>query len=889
MAKLNGDSTPIITDANTGLTIFRADGNNQIVVGNGTTATFPTTAAIRGGGEGNISEFQCLNYTYSIGAPEVVKTNKLITPSQSPSNFPDHTNLLLAAKECVLIAPVYECCWIDNPNGPLGSKITNGSTKIGYIELARPKILLSYEYCEVNGQKGKKAVLVKYFDLEDIINGSNLTGIAGPDRNPNNPLSAFSLGISPSSPIWGNCFGGPIGGTPPTDYWTNYISQNQGILTGLQNIGQVKFSSGIPGVDDYFLIDPNTGGTAAGVFGILADYDCQENGECKSITTTPPAGPPSVECIGSTVVTPRTPQEWLNYAREHFGRISFIDTQLRDSSGNIRQISRITDERQVGLVNNGEIVDLESYGFPCRIGQIARYQIVSYTTYPEFTFCQLTNGSTRLVFTGRIIEDRSNPVFDGPITDKPIGVTQFNPSCCDRLKTAYTTGDQVSLNALSSIGLRAQHIERTKIYELVDSCSCEEVEIADLGCFFDNVNYSTILKADVKDLRTHTGVRRQAVDERCKSDGPTVYHPFDRRRDIINNRTKSGTQGLFGGDDTMDCYFTSSTKPTSSNSYYYEVTDCETCGKIPYFAVTYGHISGSGSVFIDNEDSNKTATDSIYSQYQLMCLEPNRTTTDGILIPKFSFVSQSVSVNSDDIYVINFNRNGIKDRLDAGNFQINLSELSGSSYTNNAHTGSNVKVGSTKVMNLIDDSDDFDQFETCEGDPLTSYNIVSGTLASGKYEASSVNTYGKVYPNLGIIVLHPKRLNESMGFNTVTGSNIGGDNAFKLFTSISGAAAPFATRTNSYYTTARNVKYKTTSHYFVRVYAPYVNYSNNPTFVSGSNNQIFDKCFVKEPQTYITSVGLYNNFNELIGIAKLSKPIKKTFDTDLLIKIRLNW
>lgn len=885
-----GTEPIIVTDPTTGMAIFRGTTNQ---VGN------PISSEIKG--EPNISQFQCVNFTYNIGAPEVIRTNNLITPIQSPSNFPDHKNLLLSAKECVLIAPVYECCWVNDPNGPLGSKITNGSTKIGYIELARPKILLSYEYCEVNGQKGKKPVVVKYFDLEDIINGTNLTGIAGPDRNPNNPLAAFNLGINSTSPIWGNCFGGPIGGNPPTDYWTNYISQNQGILTGLQNIGQVRFSSGIAGVDDYFLIDPNTGGTAAGVFGILASYECQENGECKPTTIAPPPGPPpSVECIGSTVITPKTPTEWLTYAREHSLNTSgfssnpgFIGAILTDSNGRRAQISTtVGEERQIGLLNDGRSVDLEPYGFPCRLGQVARFQTVSYTAYPEFTFCQLSNGSTRLVFTGRVIEDRTNPVLDGAIVDKPLVTSEFNPICCDRLQSAYLTNDSVTLNSLSNIGLRVQHIDRTKKYELLDSCGCEEVEIADLGCFFNNQNYSIILKADIKDLRTHTGLRRPAIDERCKSDGPSVFNPFDKRRDIILNRTKSGTNGLFDGDENMDCYFTSSTKPTTSNSYYYEVTDCETCGKIPYFAVSYGHISGSGSVFISDYMSTSsympTATDTIYSQYQLMCLEADRT-SDGISLSKFSFVSESVNITSEDVYVINFNRNGIKDRLDPGNFQINLSELSGSFFTNNEHTGSNVKVGSTKIIHLIDDSDDFDEIESCEGDPLTSYSIVSGTLDSGKYQAASVNTYGRVYPNLGVILLHPKRLNELLSFNTVTGSNIAGDNAFKLFTSISGAASPFGTRTDNHYMTARNVKYKTTNHYFVRSYAGYSNYSNNPTFVSGSRNEIFDKCFIKEPQTYITSVGLYNSSYELMAIAKLSKPIKKTFDTDLLIKIRLNW
>jgi hypothetical protein len=88
---------------------------------------------------------------------------------------------------------------------------------------------------------------------------------------------------------------------------------------------------------------------------------------------------------------------------------------------------------------------------------------------------------------------------------------------------------------------------------------------------------------------------------------------------------------------------------------------------------------------------------------------------------------------------------------------------------------------------------------------------------------------------------------------------------------------------------ARNLNYKTTNHYFVRVAAPFANYSNNPTYVSGSDGLFFHPCFDKNPQTYITSVGLYNDFNELLAVAKLSKPINKSFDNDVLIKIRLNW
>lgn len=814
---------------------------------------------------------RCDRKNYHIGPLiEIVQTNNsLVGPDGNDINlsqYPDHKNLF--GRQCILLAPLYECCW--------GSEITtDGAKQIGWIQLSRSRAILSYQECEINGVIGKRPVILQYFPEEEIIKGG-----FGTVEGPNNPTKFVSIsgvrGTLLASNVWGNCYG-----TYNTDFFVNWFNANLYTTYNFQNLQSYRT------IGNYGLTDPS-GGSLTDKRGVIVETgDCVIMGNCL-VTSRPPVPPPSVECIGSTVVVPRTQLEWINLAREHFGVISPATTQLQDSNGGFSQISFRTEERQVGLLNDGDLVDLESYGSPCRIGQVARYQSVSYPLYPEFRFCRLTNGNTQIVFTGNFIEDISNPSFDGPVTERVLGVPQFNPSCCDRLKTAYLSNDSVALNSLSNIGLRVQHIEITKKYELLDSCSCEEVELADLGCFFDNRNYSTILKADIKDLRTHTGVKRQVVDERCKSDGPNVYHPFDRRRDIILNRTKSGTNGLFDGDDNMDCYFTSSTKPTTSNSYYYEVTDCETCGKIPYFAVSYGHILGSGSVVIDSEESNKTSTDSIYSQYQLICLETDRN-TNGVSLPKFTFVSQSLSVESDDIYVINFNRNGIKDKLDPGNFQINLSYLSGDSYGNNFYTGSNVTVGGTDVIQLIDNSSDFDQSETCESEPLTSYSIVSGSLLNGKYETGSANTYGTVYPHAGVVVLHPKRLNELLAFNTVTGSNINGDNAYKLFTSISGAAAPYSSRSESYYLTARNVKYKTTNHYFVRAYAPFANYSNNPTYVTGSSNEVFDKCFIKDPTTYITSIGLYNSSKELLGIAKLSKPIKKNFETDLLIKIRLNW
>jgi len=43
------------------------------------------------------------------------------------------------------------------------------------------------------------------------------------------------------------------------------------------------------------------------------------------------------------------------------------------------------------------------------------------------------------------------------------------------------------------------------------------------------------------------------------------------------------------------------------------------------------------------------------------------------------------------------------------------------------------------------------------------------------------------------------------------------------------------------------------------------------------------------PVTYITTIGLYSAANELLAIAKLSEPLKKTPEVDMTIRVRLDY
>jgi hypothetical protein len=87
----------------------------------------------------------------------------------------------------------------------------------------------------------------------------------------------------------------------------------------------------------------------------------------------------------------------------------------------------------------------------------------------------------------------------------------------------------------------------------------------------------------------------------------------------------------------------------------------------------------------------------------------------------------------------------------------------------------------------------------------------------------------------------------------------------------------------------RRTENVSTSHYFVRANNREFNFSNNPTFVTGSVGQFVQSLFEKDPHVYITTVGLYDDANELLAVAKTSKPVEKSFDKEIAIKVKLDF
>ena len=77
--------------------------------------------------------------------------------------------------------------------------------------------------------------------------------------------------------------------------------------------------------------------------------------------------------------------------------------------------------------------------------------------------------------------------------------------------------------------------------------------------------------------------------------------------------------------------------------------------------------------------------------------------------------------------------------------------------------------------------------------------------------------------------------------------------------------------------------------YFCRALHDEFNYSSNPSFVDSDGRIISTSGTDNQARSYITKVGLYDVQDNLLGVASLSEPVKKSSDSEISIKVRLSY
>jgi len=367
-----------------------------------------------------------------------------------------------------------------------------------------------------------------------------------------------------------------------------------------------------------------------------------------------------------------------------------------------------------------------------------------------------------------------------------------------------------------------------------------------------------------------------------------IYTPFDPTDDILPNNVETVTRGLFAGNTgSLTSMYLNSNLTATQQTYFQDIYStgdpASNTNAEAELSVAYGHFGGSGSVDLTGNLNNDSPTRAIYKQYAQILLSPND--------KKFTFNGS----DSDSIYVLNFNRARYREKLDPGNFELTLAQLSGSTGTgNHEHTGSDVQLsGLGNYVQIIDDSSLTSGGSIDEGGLV--YNLVSGSIDNGTVIHSSADPtyFGLLYPQHGIAILNADQLNKTYAngganFDSVSGSLVQGENATKLFKSLSGSNV-LTTAAQNGGIQARSSEQVKSTYYFVRVKNAEYNYSNNPSFVTGTLGELFFSTMIQDPQIYITTVGLYNDRKELLATAKLSQPLLKNYTREALIKIKLDF
>jgi len=348
-----------------------------------------------------------------------------------------------------------------------------------------------------------------------------------------------------------------------------------------------------------------------------------------------------------------------------------------------------------------------------------------------------------------------------------------------------------------------------------------------------------------------------------------VYTTFDVANDILSNNVSTVTTGLFSGNTgSLRSMATQSGQTAIQESYFRTVIDNNGNQQ---FSIAYGNFYGSGSKDLTGNLNDDTPSRAIYKQYAQILLAPN----------DLKFTINGVNTNS--IYVLNFNRARFKEKIDPGNIEINLARMNRSNTAPVAGL-----ANTTDVREIIDDSST--QAGTV-GESGKVYNLVSGSIDSGTsiFNASEPVYYGLLYPEYGVAVLNADTLDSQVNFGTNNSSSIDGKNLERMFKSISGSGAMSPPTGRTYGLQARSSEQVKSSFYFVRVKNAEYNYSNNPSFVTGSLGELRYTTFVNDPQTFITTIGLYNNNRELLAVAKLSQPLLKNKTKETLIKVKLDF
>jgi len=330
---------------------------------------------------------------------------------------------------------------------------------------------------------------------------------------------------------------------------------------------------------------------------------------------------------------------------------------------------------------------------------------------------------------------------------------------------------------------------------------------------------------------------------------------------VISTDSVAGTVWS-GNIPTLDQFFTSSIQTAGQVGQFYNSVFDKTPSSINsevQFDIAYCNRFGSGSKWYNDLTPGYSPTLTNYGQYLTLILADENSV--------FTFGNKTQNY----FYVINLQRARYKQSILPGSLILNLTGPNGDQ------------------LKLTDDSQVNKTVQFTDAGRV--YQIVKGTSAGVVDTGDNPNgwttnegSYGLLLPDVDLILLNGAALDATqqeggIELNTENDSNTINNNPAKLYNAIKDGGG----------FTLNNEEVLSSDFIFVRARNNEFNYSENPSFISGSTGELVQSSFVDNPQTYITTVGMYNDSNELLAVAKLSRPLPKDFTKEMLVRVKLDF
>tara|TARA_Y100000592_G_scaffold4570_1_gene6572 strand:- start:227 stop:5431 length:5205 start_codon:yes stop_codon:yes gene_type:complete len=388
-------------------------------------------------------------------------------------------------------------------------------------------------------------------------------------------------------------------------------------------------------------------------------------------------------------------------------------------------------------------------------------------------------------------------------------------------------------------------------------------------------------------------------------DATTFINATDGTSTIPNSQGSNVIQNEIGSRFlTGNQIFTQSLN-SSNDPYSFVIMDGNpiSASSEPVFSVSFGHIEGSGSLV---KSKNKSAAFAVYKQWANTLLG----TSEG----EFFTISGSLR-GSNESPTDNVNSQEPVDVVRPDRFIYVLSSLKrGDTFLNNEDrpnwkiTLSGSDASGNGVQKSFVSDYEFNPGGTIQSNGLTRYNIVEGTNSKNKASITppSKEVVGHFYPEMGVWIFNEILVKTFSGqdstavvsFNTTTTGDNGlamnghskddkeYNNALKFINTLKNNGSSKCIEDLEYQNDERLIFCITKIKRGEFNYSTNASRNTNDGVIKSFNSSMdYDEEGETSPTTFANSIQIYDSNGYMVAVGKLSTPIKKDYNSEVVIKV----